>query len=325
MLSFSGEIHRTTKYLSILKIITKSLQVPCSPLINISSAYLPGKRVLPFTSQKYLNASITVEAAFVLPLFVFLSLAILAPMQWLDTQRKVQTAVEQFAEKLSQYAYVMDRGIEEDIETEKELRTVFSNVAAGAWLMQQVNDYVDHVLIENSEVPDENGDVCFVLSYREEIPIFSNTIGDVSMHVAAKRRCWLGLDGKLKCMKANDKNTDESQEMVYVARNMGRYHRYIDCYHISSSFQAVMVQELETRRSLDGRIYYACEQCCGKESVKKEYTDTQNIVYITEWGNRYHSHTGCAALTNYVRKVPLAEVEYLGECSVCARRDDDGS
>ena len=114
VLSILGNIHMTTnklsfnmqKFLSFYKKIhTLSLQVPLyDPLFNISKSYLPGKRVLPFTSRRKLEGSITVEAAIVLPLFVFLVFALLTPMQWLDTQRKIQAAAESHGETLSQYA-----------------------------------------------------------------------------------------------------------------------------------------------------------------------------------------------------------------------------
>ena len=106
MLSFLGKI-RTRKMMNRMKTIinklTKSLQVPCSPLFYISKSYLPGKRVLPFISQKRtrkrFEGSITVEAAVVLPLFVFFGLAVLAPMRWLDTQRQIQTTMDRLVNR----------------------------------------------------------------------------------------------------------------------------------------------------------------------------------------------------------------------------------
>ena len=166
MLSFSGKIHMRMKMKflsSIINKITKSLQVPCSPLLYISKSYLPGKRVLPFTlrekTSRRMDGSITVEAAFVLPMFVFIGLAVLAPMKWLDTQRQMQTKAEQLGEYLSQSAYMMEKGENENIHLE--------------------------------------------LNYQEKIPFLFEKVSGIPMCVAVKRRGWIGLDGKLTCQNVH--------------------------------------------------------------------------------------------------------------------------
>lgn len=313
VLSFSGKIHMRTNFISFImqkNIITKSLQVPCSPLYNTSKSYLPGKRVLPFTSQKksktWLDASMTVEAAVVLPLFVFLGLAVLAPMQWLNTQRKIQTVTEQFCEDLSQYAY------------ETEYRNSFSDTAAGLWLYGNVYPYANSVRIIKSEVSNECEDIQFELEYREKIPFFLEGISDVSMRVAAKRRCWIGLGGKLTGEHTDEAGLEMEREMVYVTPEGQRYHRYRDCRYLSNMCKAISLRELETVRNMDGKIFYSCDFCVREQG-------TQDTVYITDWGIRYHNDRSCASMSLYYRKVMLEDVAYMGECSVCAGRKNENS
>ena len=62
---------------------------------------LLARRAHPCTSS--LPASMTVEAALVLPLALLFFLALLQPVIWLDRQRKVQTAMERIGEEISQY------------------------------------------------------------------------------------------------------------------------------------------------------------------------------------------------------------------------------
>ena len=276
MLSFSGKIHMgmtLTSLNCIIKKVTKSLQVPCSPLLYISKSYLSGKRVLPFIShggRKRLEGSITVEAAFVLPLFVFFGLAILAPMEWLDKQRQMQTMAERLGEHLSQQAY-------------------------------------------SADLLDDQGNIQLELMYQEQIPFIFEQISGVTMHVAVKRRGWIGLDGKLTTAMGADGQIN--QEMVFVTPEGSRYHRYRDCYHLTNVCKAVSRQEVEDLRNVEGKIYYSCSQCLPDQNI-------QDTVYITTWGVRYHNDRSCAAMSSYFRKVPLSEVIDLGECSVCARRSD---
>lgn len=277
MLSFSGKIRMRKKMIiqkTIINKITTSLQVPCSPLFYTSKSYLPGKRVLPFTLRKWrdkkMDGSMTVEAACVLPLFVFFGLAILSPMKWMDTQRQMQTTVECLGERLSQAAY-MTEGEKEDI-------------------------YLD-------------------LVYQEKIPFFFEKISGVTMNVAVKRRGWIGLDGKLTTQNGNGEDGSAEQEMVYMTPEGERYHRYRDCHYLTNICKAVSIQELDQLRNNDGKIYYACSQCAQEQT-------TQNTVYITSWGIRYHNDRSCASISTYFRKVPLSEVICLGECSVCAGRNE---
>lgn len=280
VLSFSGKIHVKIKYrvLSFIKKIAKSLQVPCSPLFIIFNTYLPRKRVLPFTLRKErrFRASMTVEAALALPLFMFFSMAILAPMQWMDTQRKAQTEAERFCEEASLYAY----------------------------MAENVLDIVDL---------DEC--VTYEQEYEEEIPFFSGLVEGIEMKVAAKRRCWAGLNGKLKVIGSENgaDAVDGAEEMVYVAANMSRYHKYRDCHYISNEYREMPIQQAMEFRTSDGRRMRACE-VCGKK------VQSGDMVYVTENGEHYHSSKDCWSMIAYVRKVPLSEVAYLGECSVCAKR-----
>ena len=52
-----------------------------------------------------IRGSLTLEAALVFPLFVFLCVILLIPMRMMDRQRQIQAAVETVGEEISQYAY----------------------------------------------------------------------------------------------------------------------------------------------------------------------------------------------------------------------------
>ena len=307
MLSFSDKIHMRKVMINlktIIKIITKSLQVPCSPLFYTSESYLSGKRVLPFISHKRikgrLDGSIAVEAALVLPLFFFFCLAVSAPIKWTNTHRRVLTVVERLGERLS---LNIDSG------------EVISDAAAELWLYGQISPEADSVLILKSDVFDEQGNVQLELMYRENIPFFIKSVGGVTMRVAVKRRCWIGLDGKL--IEQNT-NGEGGEEMVYVTPRGERYHRYRDCPHLTNICKAISKEELDHFRNNDGKIYYLCSHCIRDKNI-------QDTVYITSWGTRFHNERSCASMSTYFHKVPLSDVIDWGECSVCAGRREDAS
>lgn len=332
MLSFSG-------FLKILmqKQIAKSLQVPCIfPHKDYGNLSFPEKRALPFTSAKAerISASMTIEAALCLPLFLFFAAALMEPMRWLDRQRKVQTVTERLCEDLSQYVYINELGEavfhgwngdimngEKDASDNREDRNyqgLLSDTAAGLWLKGKAAEYADDVVVKKSNVSDESGNVWFEIVYREQIPFFQIKPDGISMHAAAKRRSWIGIDGKLRAKGKNGGETGNSEEtIVYVGAGMGRYHLYRNCHYISNQYQTIPFSQAEQMRNTAGGRYTACARCA-KAGKSESY------VYITEAGEHYHYSKSCSAMTAYVRSMTLKEAGHLGICSYCARKKAGG-
>lgn len=325
------------------------------------------KRVLPFASLwikeqksdvfpegksfssaegKFVPASVTMEAALCLPLFLFFFLAVLEPIWWLDRQRKVQTTAEIWSEKLCQYSYLASResgdgkrkessGNQTLLEDSREnlLKTedgkaenpvneeiqnaaaFLSEAAASLWLVGEAEQYADHLRIEKAEVPNETGNIIFQLEYEEQIPFFPAAFQKVTMKVGVKKRAWIGLDGKLKAGGAGTGEMAEGnpeEPMVYVGTSMGRYHLSRDCHYLSNQYEAVSEQLAKEMRNEAGRKLTPCASC-------KSSSDGNGIVYITPSGRHYHYKKSCSAMVSYVRTVPLKEVRHLGACSYCGK------
>lgn len=214
MLSFFGT-HRSSKKSKCLRLKNKtmSLQACYSPLLKKLWTKNPGKRVLPFTSHIRLKAGMAVEAAFALPLFLFMGLALIMPMKMLDTQRKLQTETERICEELSLYGYVTD-----DKETLRE----------------------------------EEEDVVLETLYSEKIPYFPNLNTGITLEIGSKRRRWIGMDGKLTC-KGGQFDTYEGElvyigaEMTRYHRD--RNCHYISNQYLAVSVEeAKGMRDMEGRR-----------------------------------------------------------------------------
>lgn len=309
----------------LYKKITESLQVPGNfPLIRLKR---PEKRVLPFTSGECAG-SLTIEAALSLSLFLLMGSAVLRPLLWMDRQRKIQTAAESVCGQLSQYAYIEkflsgEQGITEELE--KEGNSVndgdlgvgyFNKAAAVLWLLGKIQEETraDSVRIRTAQVPDEEGNVCFELEYRERVPFFPVSDREITINAAVKKRAWIGLSGKLGKEAADRWEDGEGEEeLVYVGNNMSRFHWFLDCHYISNQYQSISAAQLKEEKNVFGRKYTACASC-----VKNGLTG--GAVYITPGGEHYHGVRDCPSMAAYVRAVPLKEVEYLGACSYCSRR-----
>ena len=264
-------------------------------------------RVHPCTSA--LPASMTVEAALVLPLTLFFFLALLQPVTWLDRQRKVHTAVERIGEEVSQYGILA-----ESKETgDSELPAFCTDAAAALWIRGRVGQYADHVAVKKADVYGENGEIEFVVEYQEKIPFFEAVLRKQTEIAAVKRRSWIGIPGKLKGDGSYRNGAGDGQtEMVYVGAGMGRYHLFRDCHYISNEYLTVTKSEAESDR-IPGEKRTPCA-ICGKKG------DGSETVYITASGEHYHYDKNCRSMMSYVREIPKAEAEHLGLCSYCARK-----
>lgn len=308
---------------------------------------LPEKNVLQSASRGTRNAvpdaenrvpaSLTIEAALCLPLFVFLALALAEPMLWLDRQRKVQTAVEAAAEQASIALYLRtlyeiseeEENTGEDGDTDDAagvgtstgtdgtqsawLLRGISAAGAGLFVREKAGKYAEDLTVRYASFFDSDGMVRFGVSYPEKVPFFEGSGGKVTMHAGARRRPWTGNDGKLRVSRAGAEGNSVDSDTVYVGANMGRYHRYRDCHYISNEYRTLSAADIKNERNQEGRRYRSCRRCVREDHLPAE-------LYVTAGGECYHADKNCSAMASYVREVPLSEVEWLGACSYCEKR-----
>ena len=96
-------------------------------------------------------------------------------------------------------------------------------------------------------------------------------------------------------------------QIVYVAENGVVYHKDSSCSHIclkitgSAAIQGV----------LHSSKYAACEKCIKKGK-------NPSALFVTAYGDCYHSTLGCSGLKRTIKAVKLKDVGNLRPCSRCA-------
>lgn len=108
--------------------------------------------------------------------------------------------------------------------------------------------------------------------------------------------------------------TSNVETYVYVTKNASVYHRRRSCQYLNVSIRTVLGKDVGKERNLDRSKYYACPKCT-KNRTKKERRE--DVVYITEYGNRYHDSILCRELKRDIRLVPMKEAQGLKPCSSC--------
>ena len=102
---------------------------------------------------------------------------------------------------------------------------------------------------------------------------------------------------------------EEDEEIVYVTPTGRVYHRERNCTYLLPRVRALPAGELNRERNESGGRYYACETCRPGKS---------GTVYVTEYGNRYHSSRNCSTISRTVKEVKLsAVVGRMPPCSKC--------
>ena len=99
---------------------------------------------------------------------------------------------------------------------------------------------------------------------------------------------------------------------MYVPETGVVYHKDYHCTYLEPSLRIVSGESLEALRNAGGGKYHACERCMGgAQSV--------GSVYITTYGERYHSTLSCSGLKRKIYAVPITEIKGKGACSKCGR------
>ncbi|MFT4106831.1 MAG: hypothetical protein QM657_13820 [Lacrimispora sp.] len=293
------------------KQVTLQVQVP------LVKCGLFVKRALSSASGLREKGSLTVEAAVALPLFLFFMVILMMPMELMNQERKVQTALEKAGEEVSQYAYVLDQlKLGEKLE-EAGLEGVPDEFLEGLteqgvlfYVKKRVEKNLDFKRLESvsfsrSSVLRDGEIIDLVMNYQVKLPFSTFGLDSVPMTARSCRRAWIGREGVKE-------EGDTEDELVYVGRSSTRYHRDRTCHYLYNDLKKISFQEAESVRNASGRKYLPCSRC-------GRFAQENGSVYIMPGGERYHSDAHCSSIAAYAEAVPLSEVRHLGGCSYCSQ------
>lgn len=116
-------------------------------------------------------------------------------------------------------------------------------------------------------------------------------------------RAWVGYTGE-------SFRTGQSDEIVFITPEGKVYHKSRDCTYLRLSIRQLPYSLLEGARNQSGGKYAPCEYC-----IRSGWSG--NVVYITDYGNSYHSIRNCKGLKRTVMAVPLSKVGGRRLCSRC--------
>lgn len=250
-----------------------------------------GKRASASASRNKARGSMSVEAALVMSFFLLAVHLLFYFFYLMEFQVELQFALER---KVHEAAVKLTEGFPDGLQASvnRELLGEGKGLSMGGLR-----------LIKN-----EGGeflDVTAVFEAGPRISLFGPMKGTY-IH-RCRRRLWNGQESVQDRGAGGD---DEEDEYVYVTQTGAVYHGSRDCTYLRPSVRSVSSGSLDGLRSSDGSKYYSCERCMrGKQ--------TPQTVYLTTYGDRYHSSKNCSSLNRWVMKIPRSEVGTRRPCSKC--------
>lgn len=264
------------------------------------------KSLTPNCGRNRLPAGTTVEAALVIPLYVYAVMAVMYVMKIVSVKNDISVAAYNSIRTMSKYYY--------GYEMLTDAQNQFPVTTAYACMMSELGaDYGKNnnivggsagIILVGSEMPDEDGTISITIRYSIKNPFDVFGIGIVTVKQTCKSQAWLGGDR----ISADILNNKREQE-VFITDYGNVYHLTAECTYIDLSVKKVDESSLAAIRNKSGKKYSACE-ICGKGQ-------TNGGVYITDYGERYHTNESCRGLSRSVIKVPLSYVKGMRICSKC--------
>lgn len=332
MMSFLGTFTKTqtqnNKLNSIKNIKTASLRAILTNLMTqgreiISLSFkkttlIRFKRKMSLSTLKRacIAGSMTVEAALVMPLFLFGIVNILSFAEIIRVQSHIQEAMYETGKEMTVYGYAYNK-LEDSFSIDGG--TVLSEILANTAVKARISSlagvrYLDHSMVKGgsggiwyfrSDIMEEDDMIDLIARY-EIMPFFKITgFRDIYMLNRCRMHAWTGYDNTQTHL------TDEGEQIVYITETGSVYHLTRTCSHLKLNISAVSVAEVNNQRNEGGGRYTPCERCGNRPGG--------SMVFVTSDGNRYHTSLACSGLKRTIIEIPLSQVGGKPPCSGCGR------
>ncbi|MFT4143247.1 MAG: hypothetical protein QM644_02235 [Mobilitalea sp.] len=282
--------------------------------------------------QRGIIASLTIETALVLPVFLYFMLFFLFYIPVFTTQERIQSAISTMGLELARTEYIrqdfttVEDALNFDFSIFNELQGLGITQMAEAYLSEAIlkqysKKYLDlneinHSFIKNgfqgirfiSNLAEDKDYIDLTVSYEIEFPLQLFSIEPFQMFQRVRVKNWTGY--QVAAAYDTEPAGEGEETTVFITATGKVYHSKEDCSHIKLSVS--MVQGIpDNLRNSNGAKYYPCESCC------EGNLDRQAIYYITQDGTRYHTKRECFRIKRNVTKINISEIGDRTPCKRC--------
>lgn len=263
--------------------------------------------------SSFTRGSMTLEASFVLPFFLFAVLNILFAVNIIGTQSKIQAALHQVGNKIAFAGYAYEKTAGSILPDGLAGVTMTQGYARGQVLESVGKKYLDQSCVKGgsegvsfagSSIMGPGDIIDLQVSYQVRPFIELMGFEGFAMSQRYYGKAWTGYD-------VTRQVSDDSKEdpMVFITESGTVYHLDRNCNYLNPSIESVSAGAVANLRNHGDGRYYACGSC-GRVQASGQ-------VYITEYGDSYHSKLNCPGLKRTIYTVPLSQTGGRGRCSKC--------
>ena len=237
------------------------------------------------------KGSLTVEAALVFPLFLFVLTAFLYLFFLVELRAEVGRALTDTGRGLSQTAYFSENA-----------GSLAPSALAMLYGQREVKGGADGISFLGTVWNEETSVLTLRASFQVTLPPGLAWFHPIRVTQERTVRGFTGFSGR------EGAEETEGSEIVYVTDHGTVYHRDLSCRYLKLSVQQAELDQVDSMRNEDGGKYYPCERC---------WKEGASVVFLTESGDRYHQSLNCSSLVRGIHVVRIWETGGRPPCSVC--------
>lgn len=266
-----------------------------------------------------MKASMTVEAAIVLPLLLFFFINLMSSIEMMRLHSNLQLALWETGYRMTIYNYAYEtlkdgmtsKGEDFNQLLEGAIGVVYNNLFA----RNEVIDYVGEeylmkspltygadglIFLESSIM--ERDYVDLAVTYEVSAPI--QFVGFPSFRMSNRfyGKAWTGYT-------ILEDDVEKEEDIVYVTEHGSVYHTTRECSYLKRLVETVSSLEVHYIRNETGQNYSLCSLC--------KNSPVGRVVYITAGGFRYHLQKNCTAITRMIIPIDVDSARQYRPCNRC--------
>ncbi|MCR4605222.1 MAG: pilus assembly protein [Eubacterium sp.] len=234
----------------------------------------------------------TVEAALVLPVFLFSMLIIAYIGMLIKTQDEVKN---QMTRVVNEASAEIGAGNDKLGSSALYYRGKLELYMGGTGLTTS---------LLGSSFLEENDEIDMVVSYSVKLPFNLFGLFTPRFKERVHSRAFVGVENREK--------PEEEDVIVYITENGRVYHMDKNCTYLKPSVSQILYGDVEIRRNRSGGKYKPCAKC-----AKGVGLGSESPVWITNFGDRYHTNRACSEISRSIKEIMLSEAGNRTPCSKC--------
>lgn len=262
------------------------------------------KRTVLSASKGKIKGSATIEAAFVMPLFIYGYLAVMQLLWIVGGQMNIHEALYDAGEEMAKMAFFEGQ------------RSQALKAAGTALFYGRLN----HSYLRNTGIIGGSSGVMLgrtkITEDLQEIALEAEFIAVNPFDIAGwsrkkyrqtlYMRGWTGIN---RLHRGEDSQNSGTSHMVYITVYGEVYHERRNCAYLDLSVRTVKKKDVGRERNANHEKYQACARCVQKGAGE--------LLYITDYGDAYHTSRNCSGLTRGIICVDAETVKERRRCSKC--------